>query len=448
MADAPRTRYARNGDVHIGFQVLGSGAVDLVQIGSGVFASVAAFDDEPHAARFEERLASMARVTRFDMRGIGMSDPLPGPPTLEEQLDDLIAVMDASAIDTAVLYGAAFGGPTALAAALRIPERIAGLILSNTTARNLEDVGYSGISHEDLELRRASITQPPTTDDEEILDSSAVIMPSLGDDARFRQWWARSGSQGASPRSAYMQYEPLFQLDLRDQLSRISVPTLVLESKETSLFSDHGKYLAANIPDARFVSLPSADRLLFGANAERALDEIEEFLTGARTGVGRDRVLATLLFTDIVESTRQLAALGDNAWRAALDTHDAIVRAQLRRYGGHEVNTTGDGFLASFDGTASAVRCAVAISEAASTAGISIRAGIHTGECERRGDDLAGLAVHIAARVAALAGADEILVSRTVKDLVVGSDLRFELHGEYELKGVPDRWQIYILETT
>jgi class 3 adenylate cyclase len=272
-------------------------------------------------------------------------------------------------------------------------------------------------------------------------------MPSLAGDAQFREWWARAGSEGASPAAARQQYEPLFSLDLRDQLRRIAVPTLVLQSPETWIFHPQfGAYLADHIAGARLVELESADRLLFGANARVALDEIEEFLTGSRLGATRDRILVTLLFTDICGSTATAATLGDERWRSRLDVHDEIVRGQLRRHGAREVNTLGDGFLAAFDSVASAIYCARAICQTAAAAGIDVRSGVHSGECEQRGADVAGMAVHIAARVAALGAAGDVLVSRTVRDLVVGSELRFTPRGEHVLKGVPESWQIYALD--
>jgi class 3 adenylate cyclase len=444
------TFYARNGDTHLGYQLLGSGPVDLLQLGSGMFASVGSIDEEPHAARFDDRLASMCRIVRFDMRGVGMSDPLSEPPTVEDQSDDAIAVLDAAGVEQAVLFATMFSGPAALLTAMRAPDRVAGLILVNTTARFLADAGYpASIQNADeLEELRKNITAPSTAaDGDDEVSTGSFIMPSLNDDPRFREWWRRVGNQGASPRSAYLQWQPMFTLDLRADLHTIAAPTLVLHSPDEFVFrTSHAEYLVDHIPNAKLVMLPSLDRLLWGANAEFALDEIEEFLTGARTGVGRERTLATLVFTDIVDSTRTAAALGDHDWRARLDAHDVSVRGIIRRYGGREVNTTGDGFLAAFDSAASGVEAARAIVDAAPTDGVHVRAGVHTGECERRGDDLAGLAVHIAARVAALAGPDEVYVSRTVRDLVVGSRLAFASRGEHELKGVPDTWQLYVVE--
>jgi class 3 adenylate cyclase len=433
--------------VHLGYQILSDGTTDVVQIGSGVFASAQSLDEEPHALRFTERLATMCRLIRFDMRGLGLSDALSEPPTVEEQADDIISVMDAAESERATVYAAGFGTAPALLAAARYPDRVQGLILANPLAKftRADDYPY-GRSAEELEALRQSMTQPTATGESEI-DSASIIMPSLADDPQFREWWARAGRQGASPKAAFMQYEPIIKLDLRTELGEIRAPTLVFQSPEVWLFlADLGAYVAKNIPNARYIELESGDRLLFGANAEHALDEIEEFLTGARTGISSERVLANLLFTDIVDSTRTAAALGDRAWHDRLNAHDAAARVQLRRFGGREVNTTGDGFLAWFDTTANALNCARALVESAHASDLKIRAGIHTGECERRGNDLAGLAVHIAARVAALAGPDEVLVSRTVRDLVVGSNLRFEPRGEHELKGVPEPWQIYALQ--
>ena len=441
------TRYARNGGVHLGYQILSEGTTDVVHIGSGVFASVQSLDDEPHAARFTERLATMCRLIRFDMRGLGLSDVLSEPPLLDDQAEDIIVVMDAAESARATLFAAGFGTSAAILAAARYPDRVQGLILANALAKFEPAPDYPiGRALDELEATRRSMTQPTDAGDAAI-DSASVIMPSLAGDIQFREWWSQAGRHGASPKAAYMQYEPLFTLDLRPQLEEIRVPTLIFQSPENWIFvPEHGEYLAKHIAGARFIELASADRLLWGANAEHALDEIEEFLTGARTGISSERVLANLLFTDIVDSTQTAAALGDRAWHDCLDAHDRATRVQLRRFGGREVNTTGDGFLAWFDTTANALNCARALVESAHESDLKIRAGLHTGECERRGSDLAGLAVHIAARVAALAGPDEILVSRTVRDLVVGSSLGFEPRGEHNLKGVPEPWQLYALQ--
>jgi class 3 adenylate cyclase len=438
------TKYARNGSVHLGYQVLSDGELDVVQVGSGIFASIHSLNDEPHAARFTVRLATLCRLIRFDTRGLGLSDRLTEPPLVIDQCDDVIAVMDAVGSEQATLFASGFFTAGALLAAIRYPDRVRGLILANAMARFTPAPDYPfGWPAEELQATREEITQPLASG-EAAVDSLALIVPSLAHNQQFREWWGRAGTQGASPKAAYDQYEHLFTLDLRADLDKIQVPVLLFQSPEGWIFlKGHGDYLAEHLPKVHYVELESADRILWGANAEHALAEIEEFLTGARTGVSSDRVLANLLFTDIDDSTQTAAKLGDRAWHDQLNAHDAAVRVQLRRFGGREVNTTGDGFLAWFDTPGSAVMCAQALVESARASGMSIRTGVHSGECERRGNDLAGIAVHIAARVAALAGADEVLVSRTVRDLLTGSPFTFASCGEHALKGVPEEWHLY-----
>ena len=441
------TGYARSGDAHIGYTVEGTGPLDLLYVSTFTI-SIDSYDEESHAAHYRRRLAAIGRLIRFDARGVGMSDPIDTahPPTVEGSARDIEAVLDACNIDRAVVVAEAGGGIGAIEFAATKPERVAALVLVNGFARLIAEVGYPFGHPRDLVERFLEQNMDPDEDWTEAgADDVALIAPSMRDDPQFRDWWVRASRRGASPASARAIIGLVSRADVRDRLPEIKAPTLVLHRSE-NLFVPVGlgRFVGEHIPGARFVALPGADHAPFTGDADEIVDEIEEFLTGHRTG-GGERVLASVLFTDIVDSTRRAAALGDAAWRGYLDAHDAIVRAELRRYGGREINTTGDGFLAAFESPTQAVRCAHAIVTVSADRDIAVRAGVHTGECERRGDDLAGLTVHIAARVAALAAAGEVLVSRTVRDLVGGSGFRFVDRGEHELKGVPESWQIFAL---
>jgi pimeloyl-ACP methyl ester carboxylesterase len=441
------TGYARSGGAHIGYTVEGTGPLDLLYVSTFTI-SIDSYDEEPHAAHYRRRLAAIGRLIRFDARGVGMSDPIDTahPPTVEGSARDIEAVLDACNIDRAVVVAEAGGGIGAIEFAATRPERVAALVLVSVFSRLIADVGYPFGHPRDLVERFLEQNMDPDEDWTEAgADDVALIAPSMRDDPQFRDWWVRASRRGASPASARAIIGLVSRADVRDRLPEIKAPTLVLHRSE-NLFVPVGlgRFVGEHIPGARFVALPGADHAPFTGDADEIVDEIEEFLTGHRTG-GGERLLASVLFTDIVDSTRRAAALGDAAWRGYLDAHDAIVRAELRRYGGREINTTGDGFLAAFESPTQAVRCAHAIVTASAGRDIAVRAGVHAGECERRGDDLAGLTVHIAARVAALAAAEEVLVSRTVRDLVGGSGFRFVDRGEHELKGVPESRQLFAL---
>jgi class 3 adenylate cyclase len=359
-------------------------------------------------------------------------------PTWEEWADDMRAVLDAAGSERAVVLAGNESGPIGLLFTAMHPERVSGLILANTTARFLRADDYPmGIPWEvDLVVEgiRAGWGTP---------DAVAMTYPSRADDPEFREWSAKVMRASATPRSAAAQWRYIIEsLDAREALPLIQVPTLVLHTRDNLFYSsEQGRYLADHIDGSRFVELPGGD--LYIAYSAPAMEEIGEFLTGERPEVEADRILTTLLFTDIVGSTERAASMGDQAWRSFLDAHDRTVRDHLRRFRGKEINTTGDGFLASFNGPARAIRCALAISEATRALGIDLHLGLHTGECEVRGDDLGGLAVHIAARVGSLAGPGEVLVSSTVKDLVAGSRIDFVDRGEHQLKGVPGSWKLY-----
>jgi pimeloyl-ACP methyl ester carboxylesterase len=438
----PETRYARSGDVNIAYQVVGQGPRDLVLV-PGWVSNVEVFWEEPTLVRFLMRLASFSRLILFDKRGTGLSDRVSDLPTLETRMDDVRAVMDAVGSERAALCGYSEGGPLCALFAATYPARTAAVIMigSYATLRPTPDHPW-GRSPDVLEqLIDACETGwggPVGLD---------VRAPSARHDERFRQWWARFLRLSASPASAVALLRMNYEIDIRPILPAIRVPTLLLHARgDRTIAADASRYMAARIPGARYVELPSEDHLPWLADADLVLDEIEEFLTGVRHGPEPDRVLATVLFTDIVGSTEKAAELGDRRWRDLLESHHAAVRKELARFRGREVDTTGDGVLATFDGPARAVRCAAAIGDALRPLALRVRAGLHTGECEVMGERVGGIAVHIGARVAALASPGEVLVSSTVKDLVACSGLRFADRGLHALKGVPGEWRLYAVE--
>ena len=437
----PVTRYARSGEVNIAYQVVGEGPLDLVFV-SGWVSNLDLMWEEPSFARFLRRLASFSRLILFDKRGTGLSDRVPDDdlPTLEARMDDVRAVLDAVGAERAALLGHSEGGPMCLLFAATYPERTVALVLIGTYARRLVGDGYPfGAAPRAYEAFLQEIADGwggPVG-----LEGRA---PSLIDDKRFRTWWSDYLRMSASPGAALALTRMNGDIDVRPALETIAVPTLVVHrTGDRSLPVEGARYLADRIRGATLAELPGDDHLPFVGDQDAILDEIEEFLTGVRRSVETDRVLATVLFTDIVGSTKRAVQLGDREWRDLLDSHHRAVRRELDRWRGTEVDTAGDGFLATFDGPARAIRCACAIRDAVRGLGLEIRAGLHTGECEVHGETVAGIAVHIGARVAALAGPGEVLVSSTVKDLVAGSGIEFDEHGEYELKGVPGRWRLY-----
>jgi pimeloyl-ACP methyl ester carboxylesterase len=435
------TRYARSGEVNIAYQVVGEGPLDLVFV-SGWVSNLDLMWEEPSFARFLRRLASFSRLILFDKRGTGLSDRVPDDdlPTLEARMDDVRAVLDAVGAERAALLGHSEGGPMCLLFAATYPERTVALVLIGTYARRLVGDGYPfGAAPQAYEAFLQEIADGwggPVG-----LEGRA---PSLVDDERFRTWWSDYLRMSASPGAALALTRMNGDIDVRPALETIAVPTLVVHrTGDRSLPVEGARYLADRIRGARLAELPGDDHLPFVGDQDAILDEIEEFLTGVRRGVETDRVLATVLFTDIVGSTDRAVQLGDRAWRDLLDSHHLAVRRELDRWRGTEVDTVGDGFLATFDGPARAIRCACAIRDSVRRLGLEVRAGLHTGECEVQGGTVAGIAVHIGARVSALAGAGEVLVSSTVKDLVAGSGIEFDERGEQELKGVPGRWRLY-----
>jgi class 3 adenylate cyclase len=397
------------------------------------------WDDQVWAA-FLGRLSSFSRLILFDRRGTGASAAIPDTaiPTWEEWADDVRAVLDAAASERTVVFAENDGGPIGLLFTAMQPERVSSLILANTTARRLRADDYPmGIPPEAVDgLVETWETAWGTP------DVVRMAFPSLANDPEFVQLAAKVNRAIATPKNAAAQIRYILEsLDAREALPLIQVPTLVLHSNTLVFPIEEGGYLADHINGAKFVALPGGD--FHVAYSPTALEEIAEFVTGERPEVEVDRILTTLLFTDIVGSTERAVSLGDQAWRSLLDAHDRTVRENLRRFRGKEINTTGDGFLASFDGPARGIRCALAVAEATEALGIDLHLGLHTGECEVRGDDLGGLAVHIAARIGSLAEPGEVLVSGTVKDLVVGSGIDFVDRGVHQLKGVPGTWPLY-----
>ena len=453
MSSGPETNYAltTDGD-HVAYEVLGGGGgpLDLLFVGDGTMISIDMHDEEPHVRRFQRRLASFSRFVRFDSRGLGLSDRLPAgvSPSVELEVDDVVAVLDAAGSDRAALLAVGNSGLTALLAAAKHPERIGSLVLMHCYARLSRSADYPcGIPQNILDrFIEAVVDVSGSTSDDE-MDDVRLMAASLNDDPEFRRWWRRAARQGASPATARATLVASFQSDVRAALPSVTAPTLVLH-RDPSLFAvEHARYLAEHLRDVRLLELPGGDHLPYGHGCDTIVDEIEEFLTGSRGGSGTDRVLTTVLFTDIVSSTQRAARAGDRTWHDVLDRHDAMVRSELRRFDGREVKSTGDGILATFGGPARAIRCAEAICVGARGLGIEVRAGLHTGEVEVRGDDIGGIAVHIAQRVSAQAGPNEVLVSRTVVDLVAGSGIAFEDRGHQELKGLEGSWQLFAAVT-
>jgi class 3 adenylate cyclase/alpha-beta hydrolase superfamily lysophospholipase len=436
----PETKYVTVSGAEVAYQVIGEGPRDLLFF-YGLGSHLELFWDLLPIANLCKELTSFSRLILFDRRGTGASDGIArdAVPTWEEWTEDVRAVLDATGSRrSALLAMAADAGPIAMLFAAMHPERVTDLILINTSARTLKDDDYPiGFSSEAVDSLVAMIEASWGTP-----DLARATSPSRADDAEFVRLSARNLRAAATPHTAAAQYDYFIRyLDVRKALPLISAPTLVLHTKENPFIPiDHGRYVAAHIPGAKFVELEGAEATPHGPEV---IEEIVEFLTGERPVVEIERILTTVVFTDIVGSTERAASLGDQSWRTLLDSHDRVVRDQLRRFRGREINTTGDGFVASFNGPARAIGCARALVDATKDLGIELRIGLHTGECEVRGDDLGGLAVHIAARVRALAEPGEVLVSSTVKDLVVGSPIEFTERGDHELKGVPGSWKLF-----
>lgn len=434
------TRYARSGELNIAYQVVGEGPLDLVYV-PGFVSNVELMWEEPGYAAFLDRLATFSRLIIFDKRGTGLSDPVSNDalPTLEERMDDVRAVMDAVGSERAALLGHSEGGNMCVLFSATYPERTSALVLVGCYAKRLRSDDYPWAPAREERMRDIEETESSWGD----IDLATFAPSKVGDEA-FERWVGRYYRQSASPRAASALLRMNTEIDVREVLPSIDVPTLLLyRVGDQDVKVGEGRYIASRIPGSRLVELPGQDHYMWCDDAESILQEVEEFLTGVRRGPDPDRMLATVLFTDIVESTETASRLGDRAWRGLLDRHHDVVRTELGRWRGREIDTAGDGFLATFDGPARAVRCAVAASRSVQALGLQIRAGVHTGEVEVAGDDVRGIAVHIGARVAGLAGAGEVLVSRTVRDLVAGSGIGFSERGTFELKGVPGGWEVY-----
>jgi pimeloyl-ACP methyl ester carboxylesterase len=437
----PTTRYARSGTVSIAYQVVGDGPRDLVFV-SGWVSHLEAGWDEPLLARFRRRLASFSRLILFDKRGTGMSDRVPDAnlPTLEQRMDDVRAVMDAAGSKRAALFGHSEGASMAILFAATYPERTTALVTFGAFACRIRNAEYPWAPTREQRQQSIEIIQRDWGGEVDMSD----LAPSLAHDDAFRRRLSTYLRLSASPGAALALSRMNTEIDVRNVLPAIRVPTLILHrTGDLDANIEEGRYIAARIPNAKFLELPGPDHLPWAGDQGEVVDEIEEFLTGIRPAPELDRVLATVLFTDIVGSTERAASLGDSAWRDMLEQHHASVRRELTHFRGQEITTTGDGFLATFDGPARAVRCAVAIRDRLHESGLEVRAGVHTGECERMGDNIGGLAVHIGSRVAGLAAPGEVLASSTVKDLVAGSGIVFEDRGMHPLKGVPGEWRLF-----
>jgi class 3 adenylate cyclase len=446
FSGTPRTRYASCGDTDIAYQVFGDGPIDLLLL-PGPSIPIDSVDAEPSMYRFHRRLATFARVIRLDQRGIGLSSRVPSIDVIGPQFwaKDVVSVMDAVGCERATIVAPGFTSMTALTLAAEYPERVSSLVIINGAARTLYAPDYPmGAEIETLDPYTTLAIDPDAV--AQGFDMLGIIAPSVAGDDAFRAWWDAAGNRAASPSMARAMILTIRQADVRDTLPRITAPTLILHRAGSEFTPvEHGRYLAENIAGSRFVELPGEDTLYWVGNTAPMLDEIEEFITGMRGGSDAERLLTTIVFTDIVGSTERAALLGDGRWRDLLDNHDTIIRHELQRFGGREVNTAGDGFVATFSSPSAALACADDIVDAVRVLGIEVRVGIHAGEVEVRGADVAGMAVHIGARVAALADASEVLVSSTVRDIVTGSRHRFADRGESELKGVPGQWQLCAL---
>ena len=440
----PRTRYARNGPLHIAFQTLGEGEQAVVFVTPSMFCTEVMWEYGP-TTRVLTGLADIGRLVVLDRRGCGQSDPVLQPATLEEQVADVIAVMDAAGVDRAAVFAEGDGNPMALVLAAARPDRVSHLVLHQPFARLTRGDGYPhGRARDDAE----DTTVRPAVANWGTGAMGARVCPVLAErDPEFLAWFARNERFAASPGTIERILRFFLAIDVRDVLDQVRVPTLVVTRPAARWPGDeHARYVADRVPHATLAVLPGADSLTFGDGAAEESAAVAEFVTGSPARAPADRVLATVLFTDIVGSTRQATELGDARWLEVLERHDALVAAEVARHEGRLVKGTGDGALVTFDGPARGIRAARAIVDAVHGCGVEIRCGLHTGEVELRDGDVAGVAVHVGARVAALARPGEILVSNTVKDLVLGSGLTFAERGEHELRGVPDRWRLYAVD--
>jgi class 3 adenylate cyclase len=436
----PPVEYAQSGDVHVAYRIIGDGPFDLVWV-SGAVTNLDALWEIPEYRRFCERLASFSRLITFDKRGMGLSDRVRFG-TLEERMDDVRAIMDAVGSETAAIAGVSEGGPMSMLFAGTYPDRTRALVLCGAEVKEetTDDWPWGEATRDEFE---------------EYMDMDSVLArwgkglgldhfaPTRAGDERLREAWGRIQVQAASPHDAVAFMRMAFEIDVRHVAPAISVPALIVHRTEDQVCHvENARWLADHIKGSRYVELPGKNHIPF-LDGDDILDEIQEFLTGVREPAEPERVLATVLFTDIVGSTDQARKLGDQRWRDLLDEHHSVVRRELERFRGREIDTAGDGFFATFDGPARAIRCGKAIVESVHGVGLDVRAGLHTGEVELAGEAVRGIAVHTGARVAAQAGAGEVLVSQTVKDLVAGSGIQLEDRGTRELKGIPGEWRLY-----
>ena len=439
----PKTRYASGDGGAVAYQVVGEGP-DLIFVPNWI-SNIEVMWDEPSYARFLERLASFSRLICFDKRGSGISDAVPytPTPTLEQWMDDVLLVMDAVGSKRAALLGWDAGGLLSILLSASYPDHVSQLILVDSYAWLLRTDDYPiGVPPRILEAFVTLAGQLREYWEEP--GYLALAAPDAYSDPRFREWFGHYLRLSAAPRMGPMIAGSAFQWDLRPVLGSVRAPTLVMSHQnQTYIRPEHGRYVAEHIPGARYVDLEGRDTFIYRSDTDTIVNEIRAFITGVREVVETDRVLATVLFTDIVASTERAAEVGDRRWRELLDAHDALVRARVAEFRGREIKATGDGVLATFDGPARAVRCACALAQDVRGLGIEIKSGLHTGEIEVRGEDIGGIAVHTAARVMAAAGPGEVVVSRTLKDLVAGSGIEFVDRGEHQLKGVPGEWRLY-----
>jgi class 3 adenylate cyclase len=437
MTKPLETRYARNGDIHLAYQVIGSGAMDLVLVPGLIAHLEVQWDQDPRYRSWVRRLASFSRLILFDTRGSGLSDRDVGDSTLDERLDDLLAILDAAGSTRCAVLGFSVGGALAIHFASRHPQRVSSLVLCSS---------FACAELPDTQARPTGVTHI-----QNLIDTSwgegrtlEVLGPTLWGNATALSRMARMERASLSPRAARVHLEWVFSTDVRAQARALTLPTLVLHrTQDTTVPVEFGRWLGFNIPRARYVEQADGDHLIWYGDQHEALDEIQQFLTGSLPDEDTDRFLATVMFTDIVGSTDHLARRGDRAWVETLARHHEVMRKLLGQFHGQEQDTAGDGFFATFGLPARAVRCALAMRDAVQPLGIQLRVGVHTGECLRQGDTVVGISVHTGARIMGLAQSGEVLVSRTVTDLVAGSGLRFEDRGAYALKSVPGEWRLF-----
>ena len=433
-------QFARSGDVQVAYHVVGDGPVDIVYV-QGAWSHLEVGWELPAYRRFCELLGEFARVILFDKSGMGMSDRVPGATPLEVRMDDIAAVMDAVGSESATLIGESEGGPLSMLFAAAHPERTTGLILMGAEVRERTDEEWPWGENTEASFEASMAGLPDSWGKPGPF--MEYFAPSQGDSPWLADWSARLMRNANTPSGAEAFMRMAFEIDVRHIVSSIRVPTLILHSEGDRICHvENGRYLAREIPTAHYVELAGADHLPW-FEPDRVVGEIREFVTGHRVALTPERVLATVLFTDIVGSTDRAALLGDRRWRMLLEEHNGVVRAQLARFRGVEVSTAGDSLLATFDGPARAIQCGQEIGRQLQALGLDVRVGVHTGEVERVGEDVAGIAVHIGARIGALAGPGEVLVSGTVRDLVAGSGLEFADRGVHELRGVPGEWRVF-----